>query len=89
MTLVACPAGFGKSTLLAAWLESQARERPAAWISLDERDNDAVVLWLHVIEALRGAYPQLSGDTLATLAATAPVVEVVLPTSGQCAGRPG
>ncbi len=80
LTLVACPAGFGKSTLLAAWLESQARQRPAAWVSLDESDNDAVVLWLHVIEALRRAYPQLSGDTLATLAATAPIVEVVLPT---------
>ena len=78
LSLVACPAGFGKSTLLAAWLES--RERPSAWVTLDGADNDAVVLWSHVIEALRRACPELGGETLATLAATAPVLEVVLPT---------
>ena len=80
LSLVACPAGFGKSTLLAAWLEADARERPAAWVTLDEGDNDAVVLWSHVIEALRRACPDLADETLTTLAVTAPVLEVVLPT---------
>src|SRR4051794_7250614 len=28
LTLVACPAGFGKSTLLAAWREAEAPVRP-------------------------------------------------------------
>ena len=80
LTLVACPAGFGKSTLLAAWLESEARGRSAAWVTLDEGDSDAVVLWSHVIESLRRACPEFAGDALATLAATAPVEAVVLPT---------
>ena len=80
LSLVACPAGFGKSTLLAAWLEADARERPTAWVTLDEGDNDAVVLWSHVIEALRRACPDLADETLTTLAVTAPVLEVLLPT---------
>jgi LuxR family maltose regulon positive regulatory protein len=36
LTLVACPAGFGKTTLLAAWREADAQRRPLAWVTLDE-----------------------------------------------------
>ncbi len=79
LSLVACPAGFGKSTLLAAWGESESRHRPVAWVTLDEGDNDAVVLWSHVIEALRRVCPGLEQGTLAALAGSAPVLEVVLP----------
>jgi LuxR family transcriptional regulator, maltose regulon positive regulatory protein len=57
LSLVACPAGFGKSTLLAAWREREARDRPVAWVTLDEGDNDPVVLWSHVIEALGRVCP--------------------------------
>jgi LuxR family transcriptional regulator, maltose regulon positive regulatory protein len=79
LTLVAGPAGFGKSTLLAAWRESESRRRPVAWVTLDEADNDAVGLWSHVIEALCRVCPGLAQATLAGLAATAPLREVVLP----------
>jgi LuxR family transcriptional regulator, maltose regulon positive regulatory protein len=44
LSLVACPAGFGKSTLLAAWREAESARRQVAWVTLDERDDDAVVL---------------------------------------------
>ncbi|WP_028067487.1 LuxR family transcriptional regulator [Solirubrobacter soli] len=67
MTLVACPAGFGKSTLLAAWRER--REPEAAWVTLDEGDDDPAALWEHVIAALGLAPP----------ATSAPLREVVLP----------
>ena len=79
LTLVACPAGFGKSTLLAAWREREARERPVAWVTLDDGDNDAVVLWSHVVEALSRACPALPHEALATAAAAAPLREVLLP----------
>ena len=79
LSLVACPAGFGKSTLLAAWREDESRERPVAWLSIDDGDNDAVVLWSHVVEALCRACPGLAHDELSALVASAPVVEVVLP----------
>jgi LuxR family transcriptional regulator, maltose regulon positive regulatory protein len=80
LSLVACPAGFGKSTLLAAWRESEARRRPVAWVTLDEGDNDPVVLWSHVIEALSRVCPGLADAALPAMAASAPVLEVILPT---------
>jgi LuxR family transcriptional regulator, maltose regulon positive regulatory protein len=52
LSLVACPAGYGKTTLLAAWREAEAAQKPIAWLTLDEDDNDPVVLWSYVIEAL-------------------------------------
>ena len=79
LSLVACPAGFGKSMLLAAWREREARRRPVAWVSLDEGDDDAVVLWSHIVEALCRACPGLPHEALAATAATAPIVEVLLP----------
>ena len=79
LSLVACPAGFGKSTLLAAWREADSGDRPVAWLSLDEGDNDVVVLWSHVLEALGQACPGLSAAELQAMVPVAPLVEVVLP----------
>jgi LuxR family maltose regulon positive regulatory protein len=79
LTLVACPAGFGKTTLLAAWREADAQRRPLAWVTLDEGDNDVVVLWSHVIEALGRACPGLDSDALRAIVPAAPLLEVVLP----------
>jgi hypothetical protein len=42
LVLVCTPAGFGKTTLLAVWV--RAGQRPVAWLSLDEGDNDPPVL---------------------------------------------
>ena len=76
LTLVACPAGFGKTTLLAEWREADAERKPFAWLTLDEGDNDPVVLWTHAIEAL---YRASSSVARPAPAVVAPVVEVVLP----------
>jgi LuxR family transcriptional regulator, maltose regulon positive regulatory protein len=38
LTLVSAPAGFGKTTLVVAWLKQI--DLPVAWLSLDEDDND-------------------------------------------------
>jgi LuxR family maltose regulon positive regulatory protein len=51
-TLVVAPAGFGKSTLLAQW--APAAGQPVAWVSLDEGDNDPVLLWSYILAALDG-----------------------------------
>ncbi len=79
LSLVAGPAGFGKTTLLAAWREAEAARRPAGWLTLDEGDNDPVVLWSYVIQALRRACPALSVPVSPQLAGAASVVSVVLP----------
>ena len=53
--LVCAPAGFGKSTLLADWV--QVDRRPVAWLSLDEGDNDPVRFWRHIAAAMDRARP--------------------------------
>lgn len=47
---ITAPAGFGKTTLLGQWVD--ADERPFAWISIDDRDNDPTVLLTHLAVAL-------------------------------------
>ena len=42
--------GWGKTTLLAQW--ASASQRPFAWLSVDERDNDPIVLLTYVAVAL-------------------------------------
>jgi LuxR family transcriptional regulator, maltose regulon positive regulatory protein len=79
LSLVACPAGFGKTTLLAAWQEAEAARKPVAWLTLDEGDDDPVVLWSYVIEALGRACPALSRPASPQLAGAASIVPAVLP----------
>ncbi len=41
VTLVSAPAGYGKTTGLAAWAQARIRSgRPVAWVALDERDDE-------------------------------------------------
>ena len=47
---VLAPAGYGKTTLLAQWAARDTRD--VAWVTLDERDNDPVVLLQHIAAAL-------------------------------------
>lgn len=79
LTVVACPAGSGKTTLLADWRRREASVRPVAWLSLDEGDRDAIVLWAHVIAALDQAAPGLAAAAGAERLAAAPLVETALP----------
>jgi LuxR family maltose regulon positive regulatory protein len=59
LVLVCTPAGFGKTTLLADW--ARGGQRPVAWLSLDEADNDPVRFWRHAAAALDGALPGVAG----------------------------
>jgi LuxR family maltose regulon positive regulatory protein len=55
VTTVVAPAGYGKTTLLSQWAARDAR--PFAWVTLDDRDNDPVVLLRHVAAALAREEP--------------------------------
>jgi len=55
LVLVCTPAGFGKTTLLADWV--RGGQRPVAWLSLDDGDNDPVRFWRHVAAALDTVRP--------------------------------
>ncbi len=71
LTLVAAPAGFGKTTLLAEWVEGAAAgERPAAWLSLDRGDNNLEVFWTYVVTALRAVHSEVGESALASLRAS-------------------
>ena len=65
LTLVCAPAGFGKTTLLSEWAKTS--DRPVAWLSLDEGDNDPVRFWRHVAAALDRAGSLLGARLSAVL----------------------
>ncbi|TFV89552.1 LuxR C-terminal-related transcriptional regulator [Blastococcus sp. CT_GayMR16] len=85
LTLVSAPAGFGKTTLLTEWLAdwlaaAPAAERSAAWLSLDERDNDPALFWRYLVAALDSVAPGVGASALALLQSTQPAAEAVLAT---------
>jgi LuxR family maltose regulon positive regulatory protein len=56
LTLLAAPAGFGKTTVLTEWLATLPPGAPAvAWLSLDRRDNDPALFWAYVVTAVQAA----------------------------------
>jgi LuxR family maltose regulon positive regulatory protein len=77
LTLVSAPAGFGKTSLVAAWRKEC--EIPLAWVSLDEEDNDPLRFLDYLVGALQTVDKDL-GDESAELLKTAstPPVKVVL-----------
>jgi LuxR family maltose regulon positive regulatory protein len=78
--LIRAPAGWGKSTLVAAWAQSPDESRPFAWLALDEADGDPVRFWTYVIQSLRGLDPGLGATSMPLLAAPGTVIgEHVLP----------
>jgi LuxR family maltose regulon positive regulatory protein len=79
LVLVAAPAGCGKTTLLGSWRELAASHRPVAWLTLDEGDNDPVVLWAHVLEALRRVCPTIDVPVAPERVGGARIVDAVLP----------
>jgi LuxR family maltose regulon positive regulatory protein len=67
ITLVCAPAGFGKTTLLAEWLKSL--DRQAAWLSLDERDNELPVFVHALAHSLQTLFPDACHNTASLLKA--------------------
>jgi LuxR family maltose regulon positive regulatory protein len=82
LTLISAPAGFGKTTLVAAWTRALGEQSPpvaAGWLSLDESDNDPIRFLTYLIAALQTAEPAIGHGVLATLRTPhPPPVESVL-----------
>jgi LuxR family maltose regulon positive regulatory protein len=79
LNLVAAPAGWGKTSLLAEWL-SVENEVALAWVSLDEDDNDPARFWAYVSAALREAGIDVAVAFEAAVAAPgAPIRDAALP----------
>jgi LuxR family maltose regulon positive regulatory protein len=65
LTLVAAPTGFGKTTLASLWLKDHSF--PAAWVTLDDEDNDPVRFWRYVIRSIRQIDDSVGKSALAML----------------------
>ena len=91
LTLVSAPAGFGKTTVLAAWLyEASAEGRCVAWLSLDAADNEPASFWTYVVTAVQGAVPGVGASALELLASSPVPTELVLTTLlNELAAAPG
>lgn len=81
LTLVAAPAGFGKTTLLATWLAELAAKQdggkglfgiPSAWLSLDEGDNDLARFLAYFLASLGTIHPELIETATALLESPQP-----------------
>ncbi len=57
--LISAPAGWGKSSLVAAWYEAIAAERSFAFLTLEPADDDSPLFWAYVLAALRTVRPEL------------------------------
>jgi ATP/maltotriose-dependent transcriptional regulator MalT len=70
LTLVSAPAGFGKTTVLTQWL--QDNHISAAWLSLEEPENDHVRFWEYVICSLKTIHPAAGETSLSLLRSSQP-----------------
>jgi LuxR family transcriptional regulator, maltose regulon positive regulatory protein len=65
LTLIAAPAGFGKTTLLSEWIPQSPR--CAIWLSLDDNDNDPSQFWTYFIKSLQGLKTELGEGAFSLL----------------------
>jgi LuxR family maltose regulon positive regulatory protein len=69
LTTVVAPAGWGKTTMLAAWAHDPRWNARVAWLSLDKADDEPVRFWTYALSALGRVAPSLTQECLATLSA--------------------
>ena len=79
MTLISAPAGFGKTTLLSAWIPKSPQ--CVTWLSLDKEDHEPTRFWTYFISSLQGLSPDLGKTALALLQSRlAPSITSILTT---------
>src|SRR5581483_262726 len=76
LTLIAAPAGFGKTTLISEWVEGI--DRSTAWLSLDEGDNDSTRFLTYLVAALQTIAPTIGGVLGALQSPQPPPIEAIL-----------
>ena len=77
LTLIAAPAGFGKTTLVSQWVAGSAQ--PTAWLALDAGDNDPARFLAYLVAAFQTLAPTLGADVLEVLQAPQlPPLDVIM-----------
>ena len=77
-TLVSGPAGFGKTTLLSDFVAQS--DAQAAWLSLDEGDNEPDRFWTYFITACQTVGEDVGQSALELLGGNQPLPEETIPT---------
>ncbi len=70
LTLISAPAGFGKTTLVSEWVATC--ERPVAWLSLDEGENDPARFLAYLVAALQTIASTIGAGVVGVLQAPQP-----------------
>ena len=70
LTLISAPAGFGKTTLVSDW--AARHERPTAWLSLDEGENDPTRFLTYLVAALQTVAPAIGAGLVGVLQSPQP-----------------
>lgn len=79
LTLISAPAGFGKTTLISDWIGDC--QRPTAWLSLDEGDNNLIRFLSYLISSLQSLSPDIGDGLLSALQSNhPPTTESILTT---------
>ncbi|RLB56507.1 MAG: hypothetical protein DRJ42_03195 [Deltaproteobacteria bacterium] len=76
LTMVAAPAGYGKSTLVSQWVEES--RVPSAWLSLDEGDSDLSVFAHYLTGALETILPEAAVDLWAAFGGSSDLTAAML-----------
>ena len=76
LILVGAPAGFGKTTLLAAW--AKQAPCPTVWLTLDAEDDDLYSFVSYLVAAIESVHPDSCRNTArpAGYFATAPLLRL-------------
>jgi LuxR family maltose regulon positive regulatory protein len=73
LTLISAPAGFGKTTLVSAWIRETGI--PAAWLSLDAEENDPARFLTYLVAALQSVDEALGQGLTDSLQSSQPPVK--------------
>lgn len=77
LSLIAAPAGFGKTTLVSAWVAACGRR--VAWLSLDQADSDPIRFLTYFVAALQTLEPAIGEKALGLLQSPQPPpIETIL-----------
>ena len=76
LTLVAAPAGYGKTALVGAWVAGCGH--PVAWLSLDAGERDPARFLTYLVAALRTIAPDIGASVVGALQSPQPPTEVLL-----------
>jgi LuxR family maltose regulon positive regulatory protein len=81
VVVLSAPAGYGKTTLLAEWTATE--DRPVAWLTVTEGDNDLSTFVAYLVRALDEVDPWPAGTLAGLTAARAGGPTVLLPRLGR------